>query len=84
MFSAFADDRSGKYRVRVEEITLSGFTVAWRWYVFDVQNRMNVVDTDIAHRDADAWCEGWAIVALLLSRDDSKLEGAYSIGLTQY
>lgn len=81
---ASAYDASAQYRVDVEPIRLAGILTAWRWRVVDLRNRSNVVDEDLAHRDADAWSEAWAIVALLLSRNDSRLEGGYSIGVTQY
>jgi len=78
------NDASGRYRIRVDEVVVNGFTVSWRWYVFAVERRMWVVDTDIAHRDADAWSEAWAVVALCLANNDSKLQGSYVIGTSGY
>lgn len=80
----FQDDASGRYRVRIEEVVLNGFSLSWRWYVFDVERQLAVVGTDIAHRDADAWSEAWAVVALCLAAQTSCPQGAYSIGTTGY
>lgn len=77
-------DDSKRYRIDVDPVRVGGFLAYWRWRVVDLGARGAVIDEDTAHRDADAWSEAWAIVSLLLAHNDAHLEGAYSIGVTQY
>lgn len=78
------DDASGRYRIRVEESIHAGFATSYTWRVLDKGNHLVEIATDIAHRDADAWSEAWATVALCLANNDSHLVGAYSIGTSGY
>ena len=52
--------------------------------VIDLLKRSEIVDEEEYHSDADAACEGWAIVSLLLSSKRSDLRGAYVIGASAY
>lgn len=77
-------DASGRYIVQVEDRRSSGFPSLYRLRVIDRRTQEEVTDDEVYHSDADAACEGWAVVSALLARSHSSLQGAYIIGQSEY
>jgi len=79
-----AVDVSGRYRVLVEEQRHLGFPTLYKVRVVDQVERTEIADDEVYHTDADAICEGWANVSILLAAKRTVLQGAYVIGSTEY
>lgn len=77
-------DASRRYRVLVEEHTWAGIPTRYTVHVIDEVEHTVLRDDQEYHSDADAICEGWATVSLLLASKRSELQGAYVIGASEY
>ena len=77
-------DRSGRFRIIVDEQRWAGMPTTYKVRVIDQTTHRETMDDEVYHSDADAACEGWAVVSLLLAKERIGFQGAYVIGATEY